>query len=53
MNENPLLKLQGFGQGIWLDYIRRSVLVSGELGRLIKPRKVWLMAPSARTGGAL
>jgi len=36
MKENPLLKLRSFGQSIWLDYIRRRMLVSGELGRLIK-----------------
>jgi transaldolase len=35
MKENPLLKLEGFGQSIWLDFIRRRMLVSGELGRLI------------------
>lgn len=36
MKENPLLKLRSFGQSIWLDYIRRRMLVSGELGRLIE-----------------
>jgi transaldolase/glucose-6-phosphate isomerase len=33
---NPLLELQQFGQSIWLDYIRRSLITSGELQRLIK-----------------
>src|SRR5579864_7789913 len=33
--ENPLLLLQKFGQSIWLDYIRRNLLTSGELQRLI------------------
>src|SRR5579862_1409533 len=33
--ENPLLLLQKFGQSIWLDYIRRDLLTSGELKRLI------------------
>jgi len=33
---NPLLELQQFGQSVWLDYIRRSLITSGELQRLIK-----------------
>src|SRR5713101_8085604 len=32
---NPLIQLQNFGQSIWLDYIRRDLLTSGELQRLI------------------
>jgi transaldolase / glucose-6-phosphate isomerase len=32
---NPLLKVQGLGQSIWLDFIRRSILISGELKKLI------------------
>src|SRR5438094_6319612 len=32
---NPLLDLQKFGQSIWLDYIRRNLITSGELQRLI------------------
>ena len=32
---NPLLELQKFGQSIWLDYIRRDLITSGELKRLI------------------
>ncbi len=32
---NPLKQLQSFGQSIWLDYIRRDLLTSGELQRLI------------------
>src|SRR5262249_4098816 len=32
---NPLIGLQKFGQSIWLDYIRRDLLTSGELKRLI------------------
>ena len=35
MKENPLLKLNGLGQSIWLDYISRQLIVSGELQRLI------------------
>ena len=33
--QNPLLELQTHGQSIWLDYIRRDLLTSGELRRLI------------------
>ncbi len=35
MKDNPLLKLSTFGQSIWLDYIRRQMIDSGELKRLI------------------
>jgi transaldolase / glucose-6-phosphate isomerase len=33
--ENPLRALQVFGQSVWLDYIRRGLMTSGELRRLI------------------
>jgi transaldolase/glucose-6-phosphate isomerase len=33
--ENPLVLLQKFGQSPWLDYIRRDLITSGELKRLI------------------
>lgn len=33
--ENPLKELTELGQSVWLDYIRRSLLTSGELQRLI------------------
>lgn len=33
---NPLLKLQDYGQSIWLDFIRRGMLESGELRALIE-----------------
>jgi transaldolase len=36
MNKNPLRKLEDFGQSIWLDYIRRQMITSGELRRLIE-----------------
>ena len=32
---NPIKALQGFGQSVWLDYLRRSLFTSGEFGRLI------------------
>ena len=34
--ENPLKALLGFGQSVWLDYIRRSLISTGELKRLIE-----------------
>ncbi len=36
MTANPLLALATFGQSVWLDYIRRHLLTSGELRRLIE-----------------
>lgn len=33
---NQLQQLQDLGQSVWLDYIRRDLLASGELGRLIQ-----------------
>ena len=33
--ENRLRALEVFGQSVWLDYIRRSLITSGELRRLI------------------
>jgi transaldolase/glucose-6-phosphate isomerase len=33
--ENPLQALAKFGQSVWLDYIRRDLITSGELKRLI------------------
>jgi transaldolase/glucose-6-phosphate isomerase len=33
--ENPLNALQKYGQSVWLDYIRRSLITSGELQRMI------------------
>jgi len=35
MNNNPLLKLEAFGQSIWIDFIRRGTILSGELKKLI------------------
>ncbi|MCZ6623804.1 MAG: bifunctional transaldolase/phosoglucose isomerase [Deltaproteobacteria bacterium] len=32
---NPLKELQDYGQSVWLDYIRRSLITSGELQRLV------------------
>ena len=33
--ENPLRALRAFGQSVWLDSLRRSLVTSGELQRLI------------------
>ena len=35
MHENPLKRLEGFGQSVWIDYIRRDLVRSGELRRFI------------------
>jgi transaldolase / glucose-6-phosphate isomerase len=34
--KNPLQALADFGQAVWLDYIRRDLISSGELARLVK-----------------
>jgi transaldolase len=36
MRDNPILKLNSYGQSIWLDFIHRGMLTSGELQRLIE-----------------
>lgn len=36
INANPLKTLGTFGQSIWLDYIRRDLITSGQLRRLIE-----------------
>ena len=36
MKQNPLLELESLGQSIWIDFIRRKTIVSGELKRLIE-----------------
>lgn len=36
MKYNPLKKLETLGQSIWLDYIRRDLIASGELLQLIE-----------------
>ena len=35
MGTNPLQRLQEFGQSVWMDFISRGVIGSGELKRLI------------------
>jgi transaldolase len=36
MSRNPLKRIQEFGQSVWLDFIRRRMLVRGELKQLIE-----------------
>lgn len=36
MNMNPLKMLNKYGQSVWLDYIRRGLITSGELKRMIE-----------------
>src|SRR5512141_252527 len=36
MKRNPLLELENLGQSIWMDFIRREMISSGELKRLIE-----------------
>ena len=36
MKVNPLLKVAGMGQSIWLDFLSRALLVSGEMVSLIQ-----------------
>jgi transaldolase len=36
MKSNPLIELQKHGQSVWLDYISRDLIISGELQRLIR-----------------
>jgi transaldolase len=34
--ENPLLALRRLGQSVWLDFLRRGLITSGELARLVQ-----------------
>lgn len=36
MKQNPLIKLASLGQSIWLDYIKRDLISSGALKKLIQ-----------------
>lgn len=35
MTDNPLCKLEKFGQSIWLDFLRRNLVTSGQLQKLV------------------
>jgi transaldolase len=39
-SNHPLRELTALGQSVWLDYIRRGMLVSGELEKLIRDSSV-------------
>ncbi len=41
MPNNPLLQLHEHGQSVWLDNIDRTLLISGELRRLVESGEVW------------
>ena len=34
-HDNPLVEVEKYGQSIWLDYIKRDLIVSGDLKKLI------------------
>lgn len=36
MKQNPLKKLESLGQAIWLDYIKRDLIISGKLKQFIE-----------------
>jgi transaldolase len=36
IKDNSLLKLERFGQGIWMDFVRHGTISSGELKQLIE-----------------
>jgi transaldolase len=36
MKRNPLLDLQALGQSIWIDFISRGIILSGELRKMIE-----------------
>jgi transaldolase/glucose-6-phosphate isomerase len=38
---NPLQTLQIHGQSVWLDYIRRSSITSGELQQMVDAGEIW------------
>src|SRR5258708_34844640 len=40
MGDNPLLRLAQHGQSVWLDFISRELVTSGELERLIAEANV-------------
>jgi transaldolase/glucose-6-phosphate isomerase len=45
--ETPLIALQRLGQSVWLDYIRRDLLTSGELRKLVDEGVVGLTSNPA------
>jgi transaldolase / glucose-6-phosphate isomerase len=41
LSKNPLQALQGYGQSVWLDYIRRNLITSGDLQQMVATGEVW------------
>src|SRR5579883_3644298 len=41
VSSNPVQALQKYGQSVWLDYIRRSLITSGELQQMVDAGEVW------------
>jgi transaldolase / glucose-6-phosphate isomerase len=39
--KNPLQTLQGYGQSVWLDYIRRNLITSGDLHQMVTAGEIW------------
>jgi hypothetical protein len=37
----PLQALRGYGQSVWFDYIRRSLIISGELQQMVANGEIW------------
>lgn len=35
MESNPLLELEKLGQSVWMDFIRRGTISSGELAKRV------------------
>ena len=48
---NPLKSLADHGQSVWLDYIRRNLITSGELARLVEDARK-LKLGSINLGGS-
>nr|WP_158260504.1 hypothetical protein [Chlorogloea sp. CCALA 695] len=38
---NPLQLLQSYGQSVWLDYTRHSLITSGELKCMVDDGEIW------------
>jgi hypothetical protein len=49
--QNPLQALLSFGQSVWLDYIRRNLIETGELARMIREESVHIRESDRRQYG--
>jgi hypothetical protein len=45
---NPLLQLREAGQGVWLDFLRRSLITGGGLERLVREDHLLRLLPCHR-----